>query len=232
MKEKKQNLSNDRVFFFRQKYSVSDESFIPENLPSTCYCNKAFNPDKNFIQCKECRKFIHMECFLSAETQSCFNCSNNIESQLSHNTTTNEFLGVKRTRLDEPEIRDKTNENVEEKKIDEGKTLYPNLTEERRKYLISLIEQLDKRNLATRDRGISQEEKSRKIIRDKICYSLLYGIEELRESADWSRMKASELKADITDDEAIKHCTNLGIAIESAIFVQNGDSSVNYFNLE
>jgi hypothetical protein len=229
MKEKKQSFSNDRVFFFRQKYSVSDESFIPENLQTSCYCNKIFNPDKNFIQCRECKEYIHMECFLSAETQTCFNCSNNIESQLSHNNTSNEFLGIKRARTDELEVNEKTHENIEEKKVDEGKTLYPNLSDDKRKYLISLIDKLERHNMATRDRQMTTEEKSRKIIRDKICNSLLYGIEEIRESGDWSRMKTNELKSSPSEDIAVKLCTNLGIAIESAIFIQNGESSVNIY---
>ena len=74
----------------RQKYLVADEMFAPD-LPTSCYCDQIFNPDKNFIQCKKCKDLIHMDCFLSSETKKCFNgsCNNNIETQLNQSLLDN-----------------------------------------------------------------------------------------------------------------------------------------------
>jgi hypothetical protein len=90
LKEKKINVldKNESTFFVRQKYIVAAEMFAPD-LPTSCYCDQIFNPDKNFIQCKKCRELIHMDCFLSNETKRCFNggCNNNIENQLNQSGT-------------------------------------------------------------------------------------------------------------------------------------------------
>jgi hypothetical protein len=230
-------LATEKLFFFRQMYSSMDEAFYPDSLPTSCYCDKIFNPDKNFIQCKECKELIHVECFLEAETQKCSKCNNSISNQMSSTSTHNDnFLGVKRQRSDDivpgpRNIERKPEQHVEEKKQEEAKVAYPNLSEERRKYLLRLIERLDKENTGMVNKYMAQEERSRKVIRDKICYSLLYGIEEIKESGDWKKMKVEHLaKGNISEREAIKCCTDLGVAIESAIYYQNDKTIVKYLN--
>jgi hypothetical protein len=102
----------ENVYFVQQKYLVSDDHFLPD-LTTYCYCDQPFNPDKNFIKCKECKGLIHSDCFLTSETKKCYNCSNNIELQLNAtpvitplpaenmNNASNQFIGVKRTRKDQ-----------------------------------------------------------------------------------------------------------------------------------
>ena len=74
----------DKTYFIRQKYNPQDDIFTPD-LSTGCYCDQIFNPDEIFIQCKECKELIHVNCFLSGETKKCFNssCNNSIENQLS-----------------------------------------------------------------------------------------------------------------------------------------------------
>jgi hypothetical protein len=62
----------------------------------------------------------------------------------------------------------------DEIKPKEEKNQYPNLSPERRKYLKSLINKLEiSSNLEFSDKNISPEEKSRKLFRNSILYSLV-----------------------------------------------------------
>jgi hypothetical protein len=236
-------LAGEKLFFFRQMYS--DDAFFPDTLDTSCYCDTVFNPDKAFIQCKECKELIHVECFMNSETQKCSKCNNNIANQLntgvpaSSNISANvaereptQFLKMKRQHSDDlplnPRHGDKKVE-PEEKKHEEpkGGGSYPNLSEERRKYLIKLIERVEKENTTMENKNMTPEERSRKIIRDKISYSLLYGIEELKESGDWKKMKVPELaKENIPESKAVRLSKDLAVAIESAIYFQNDRSIV------
>jgi hypothetical protein len=78
-----------------------------------------------------------------------------------------------------------TNKQVDESKnkpIEETKTSYPNLSEEGRKNLINLIDKLEKTNNALLNNSYktqTEDEKYRKLIRDKICHSLVYNIFKL-----------------------------------------------------
>jgi hypothetical protein len=230
-----QYLAGEKLFFFRQIY-CSDDTFYPDALDTSCYCDKIFNPDKNFIQCKECKELIHVECFISAETQKCSKCHNNIANQLNTGTTSatdtpTTFLKMKRPHTDElppnPRIEKKAEVNIEEKKHEEHKANYPNLSEDRRKYLTRLIDRLDKENTCMHNVYLNPEDKSRKIIRDKISYSLLYGVEELKETGYWKKMKTEALnKEHIPELSAISLCKDLAVAIESAIYFQNDKSIV------
>lgn len=60
-------------------------------------------------------------------------------------------------------------QNLEEEK---ATNIYSNLSEARRRYLISLIDNLEKKNSV--NKPSLQDERSRKNIRDKICYQLVY----------------------------------------------------------
>jgi hypothetical protein len=220
-KEKKASTSNftaqeNQTFFVRQKYLVDMEHFQPD-LPTTCYCDQIFNPDKNFIQCKKCKELIHLECYLLGETKKCFNpsCNNSIEEQLNTQTqkTTNEgFIGNKRRREEEEKIEktvktsdnnnlnqsqntssqnasmlvDFTREHLHEKEKesqpviqpqhaeDKGSLvdIYPNLSEDRKKYLIFLTDKIEKKNNAL-NKNNNLEDKSRRTVRDMICNSLV-----------------------------------------------------------
>lgn len=207
----------EKIYFVRQKYNPQDDIFTPD-LSTSCYCDQIFNPDEIFIQCRECKELIHVNCFLSGETKKCFNasCNNNIENQLSQSNkeqTTQgtadtlkekgKFVGAKRNREENQpdavsEIRsikeEKISSNVssivsnvanpdynkkkteEKSKVhvvedDRGLNNYPNLSEPRRKYLINIIDNLEKKNSV--NKPPTQDEKSRKNIRDKISYQLV-----------------------------------------------------------
>jgi hypothetical protein len=237
-KEKKPTCQLDgNTFFVRQKYSVEIDHFAPD-LPTTCYCDQIFNPDKNFIQCKKCKELIHLECFLLGETKKCFNssCNNNIEEQMQTQGIKNPsevMIGNKRRRENEEEenekhylnqsINNQSNVNVSLNKSSQNASLivdftndlplildhissnsaninsnsqnnmlfsatasasvnkndddknldsYPNLSEERKKYLFFLTEKIEKKNNAV-NRNINNEEKSRRTIRDMIMNSLV-----------------------------------------------------------
>ena len=121
LKEKKLNFSrNNSTFFVRQKYSVGEDHFAPD-LMNSCYCDRPFNPDKNFIQCKKCKELIHLECFLLEECKKCFNqsCDNNIEAQTTLIAHTKEseqknpqLIGNKREReIQEELVAEKTSQS-------------------------------------------------------------------------------------------------------------------------
>lgn len=262
LKEKKINFieKNENTFFVRQKYSISDDSVVPD-LTNTCYCDQIFNPDRNFIQCKKCKELIHMECFLAGENKRCFNgsCNNNIENQLQEGVKKNQeentnMIGSKRKRenevVDEEERKsqkilpknieygnktgnlapktsisaDVSSSQHEEKAEDKAAAeAFPNLSESGRKYLKNLIDKIEKKNNAI-NKPLSSDEKSRRTIRVKIFNSMLYGIEEVKESGEWSKMKVPELnREDITEEAAIRVSNNLAVAIESAVFFQNNE---------
>lgn len=197
----------ENTYFVRQKYS--DDNYVPD-LPTTCFCDQIFNPDKQFIQCKECRELIHVECFFNEETKECFSCKSNIENQLQNSsssiqqTTTNNIpavIGVKRNRTEVPEQEMRKSyqsqpyqiqttqipsnpmqnsslllEETKVKHLEDPKISYPNLSEERRKNLTALIEKMEKESnplLSSFNKTLSLDEKNRKGIKDKICYSLV-----------------------------------------------------------
>ena len=105
-----------------------------------------------------------------------------------------DFLGKKRDRLSENDtsLREEGNNNIESEskkakslnpslnikiegeKKQEEKNSYPNLSEDRRRYLKSLIEKLElSNNNEYADKNITQEEKSRKTFRNGILYALV-----------------------------------------------------------
>ncbi len=74
----------ENLFFYRQIYSASDNTYYPEIEPS-CLCNKPFNPDKSFITCRECKELIHAECYVNSGSKNCFKCGNDLAAQLEQN---------------------------------------------------------------------------------------------------------------------------------------------------
>jgi hypothetical protein len=198
-KEKKTSIKNTPLYFVRQKYSVEDDHLAPD-LNITCYCEMPFNPDKNFIQCKKCKELVHIDCFLLAETKKCFNqsCDNNLEVQIvNYNTNlpkipetkNSNMIGNKRERDYDTNLHSEsvnTNENIPDNKAnsqitvkrqksteeDKANEQYSNLSEESKKYLINLISKNEKKSM-TENSHVSNEEKSRIAIREKIFNSLV-----------------------------------------------------------
>lgn len=195
LKEKKIPINAQlKIFFVRQKYSVEDDHLAPD-LANSCYCDMPFNPDKNFIVCKRCKEYLHVDCFLLGESKKCFNqvCDNNIEIQLQTAQTISIkeekknalFIGNKRDREDLIENRKdqvqnnplETNQNNPMKKQkagdeDKSNEQYPNLSENSRKYLQGLISKNEKKGIASNSH-VSNEEKIRISIREKIFNSLV-----------------------------------------------------------
>jgi hypothetical protein len=184
-----------KVFFFRQKYSVSDDQFLPD-LPTTLCCENILNPDLRFIQCRLCKEIYHYDCLNDSSINphkslqiKCLkqNCNNTLlldtlHKQTSSNSTDNNnvnFIGNKRNRQNE----NNTNEiKIEDKNIsinkqmnienkEEGKYSY-HLTEESKKFLDHLAEIVIKKN-SMKSHSMTPEEKTRLNIREKICISLV-----------------------------------------------------------
>ena len=66
----KENLSSLKLYFQRQIY-LENGQFVP-SLQKICYCQKFFNPDKNFKICC-CGNYFHPICFIRGETNICWN---------------------------------------------------------------------------------------------------------------------------------------------------------------
>jgi len=211
----------ENTFFYRQIYNYSDNTYYPD-IELGCFCNKIFNPDKNFITCRECKELIHIECFVNSGQKACLRCSNDLEKQLEQsgvainvanyetyyikNNQNDSLLGHKRERAysfeEKPQniiSKDiKTNEHMQAnnniivkdkhplsnlfaksegektRNGNEERTNYPNLNEERRKNLITLIEKLESsNNNELSDKSLSTEDKSRRTFRNKISYALV-----------------------------------------------------------
>lgn len=63
----------ENSFFFRQRYMSNENIFVPD-LSVSCYCQKIFNPDVPFLQCKNCSEYIHYECFCKIVDKNCPSC--------------------------------------------------------------------------------------------------------------------------------------------------------------
>jgi len=249
IKKLKDRKNLEKTFFYRQKY-VHEDLFVPE-LQLSCYCEKIINPDISFFQCKDCKDFIHNECYLKSETKKCPHCGILIEvaqktekSMTNTNTVSNiqelrsNLLHNKRLREEESYFERQRSlmadggvQNEEVKKdLDESKFKFANLNEDKNKYLTNLIERLTKTNSMI-NYNCTPEEKLRKNFRDQFCYSLLYGIEEIKENLiETDKVKNSQLSnAILTENTSIKLCSSISVAIETAMWLQNGEQpSKNY----
>ncbi|CAD8148690.1 unnamed protein product [Paramecium octaurelia] len=57
-------IQNERTYFTRADYNVEKDKFTPPISKWTriCICNQISNPDKSYIQCDKCSKWLHYEC--------------------------------------------------------------------------------------------------------------------------------------------------------------------------
>lgn len=115
-------------------------------------------------------------------------------------------------------------------------SLYKNLPEEIRTYLMNLIERIKKEtNLLSM--SLSQTEKTRRIFKNKILFSLLYGIEEIKlhlnDEEYWNKIN-SEGKGKIKEilnnqQEELKYCQELALQIETMIFLESKEKISEYY---
>jgi hypothetical protein len=107
-------------------------------------------------------------------------------------------------------------------------SLYKNLPNENRTYLINLIDRIKKEtNLLSV--SLSPTEKTRRNFKNKILFSLLYGIEEIKIHENneeyWSEIN-SEQKDKIKEilknpQEQTKYCQDLALQIETMLFLES-----------
>ena len=115
-------------------------------------------------------------------------------------------------------------------------SLYKNLPEENRSYLINLIERIKKEtNLLSI--SLSQTEKTRRTFKNKILFSLLYGIEEIKihlnDEEYWNKINSEE-KGKIKEilnnqQEELKYCQELALQIETMIFLESKEKISEYY---
>ena len=115
-------------------------------------------------------------------------------------------------------------------------SLYKNLPEENRSYLINLIERIKKEtNLLSM--SLSQTEKTRRTFKNKILFSLLYGIEEIKihlnDEEYWNKINSEE-KGKIKEilnnqQEELKYCQELALQIETMIFLESKEKISEYY---
>ena len=104
---------------------------------------------------------------------------------------------------------------------------YRNLPEENRQYLLNLIERT-KSKTKLYSSSLSQTQKTRQIFKDKILYSIFYGIEEIKTHINdeqyWAEINTdnkNEIKGILTDaQEQNKFCEKLALQIETMIFLE------------
>ena len=115
-------------------------------------------------------------------------------------------------------------------------SLYKNLPEENRSYLINLIERIKKEtNLLSM--SLSQTEKTRRTFKNKILFSLLYGIEEIKihlnDEEYWNKInceKKGKIKEIINNQqEELKYCQELALQIETMIFLESKEKISEYY---
>jgi len=106
-------------------------------------------------------------------------------------------------------------------------SLYKNLPEENRTYLINLIDRLKKEtNLLSM--SANQTEKTRRNFKNKILFSLLYGIEEIKthikDEEYWKELNSDQkdhIKEILNNNqEQTKFCQDLALQIETMLFLE------------
>ena len=238
IKKIKERKTVDNIFFYRQKY-VQDDLFAPE-LQSSCFCEKFFNPDINFFQCKDCKDFIHNNCFLKSDSKRCPRCGNALEITQKDKPIINSFQDQKTSLLQNKRLREEEfpQNNVQrslvmeasnedsKKESEDSKFKFSNLNDEKKRYLTSLIDRLTKTSTMI-NYNCTPEDKLRKNFRDQFCYSLLYGIEEIKEGlVDIEKVKNPQLNQAIQQETTIiKFCNSISVAIETAMWLQNGEQA-------
>ena len=135
------------------------------------------------------------------------NKNNNLNN---NNTNNNKILGKKHER---------------EENLNKNEEKYLNLPSENKSYLINLIDKLEKESSLVVSNQ-SEDEKTRTNATNRILFSLLYGIEELKIASDsyWENEGKNEKlnKKNIKDNEETqKYCKKLAKEIESRIYLKN-----------
>ena len=107
-------------------------------------------------------------------------------------------------------------------------SLYKNLSEESRSYLSNLIDRI-KKETSLLSISLSPTEKTRRTFKNKILFSLLYGIEEIKihinDDNYWNNIN-SEQKDKIKEmlnnpQEQTKYCEELALQIETMLFLES-----------
>ena len=115
-------------------------------------------------------------------------------------------------------------------------SLYKNLPEENRAYLINLIDRIKKEtNLLSI--SLSQTEKTRRTFKNKILFSLLYGIEEIKihlnDEEYWNKINSEQkdkIKELLKDQqEQSKYCQELALQIETMIFLESKEKISEFY---
>ena len=115
-------------------------------------------------------------------------------------------------------------------------SLYKNLPEENRSYLINLIDRIKKEtNLLSI--SLSQTEKTRRTFKNKILFSLLYGIEEIKihlnDEEYWNKINSEQkdkIKELLKDQqEQSKYCQELALQIETMIFLESKEKISEFY---
>lgn len=213
----KQNVKD--IYFYRQKYSKEDDAYLPD-LDPICFCHTIFNPDREFSQCSKCKEYFHIKCYHSAQNKKCpnVNCTNNLSLQFTPQVKREEKrLGHKRERQD----NDK----------DKGEERYRNLPEANKNYLIQYVDKLEKMNIML-SKTLNEGQKARQNAHDKILYSLLYGIEELKVKTNefWDKKAKQDKKLKLSKDNLkdenyiSNFCNTLSYEIEYYIYLANKET--------
>ena len=115
-------------------------------------------------------------------------------------------------------------------------SLYKNLSEESRSYLSNLIDRI-KKETSLLSISLSQTEKTRRTFKNKILFSLLYGIEEIKihinDDNYWNNIN-SEQKDKIKEmlnnpQEQTKYCEELALQIETMLFLESKEKTSDVY---
>ena len=113
---------------------------------------------------------------------------------------------------------------------------YRNLPQENRQYLINLIDHI-KSETKLLSASLTPTEKTRRTFKDKLLYSLLYGIEEIKthlnDESYWESIK-SEKKEEIkglmsNPQEQNQFCQKLALQIETSVFLENREKTTEHY---
>ena len=106
-------------------------------------------------------------------------------------------------------------------------SLYRNLPEENRSYLINLIDRI-KKETSLLSISLSQTDKTRRTFKNKILFSLLYGMEEIKTHTNdeeyWNQINTeqkNQIKNILTNpQEQTTYCQELALQIETMLYLE------------
>ena len=107
-------------------------------------------------------------------------------------------------------------------------SLYKNLSEESRSYLSNLIDRI-KKETSLLSISLTPTEKTRRTFKNKILFSLLYGIEEIKihinDENYWNNINSDQkdkIKEMLNNpQEQTKYCEELALQIETMLFLES-----------